>query len=114
MCAPDRVFIVGSGPQDAEACRRMSLEAGEECPLAMKDHTLHFDLPEDQGRMVDQTYYITNENEEVSSLAKKMLRAGSAGVHPRHHGRHHEGKDLAGGVLQPRARGRPGVPSPLS
>ena len=75
MCAPDRVFIIGSGPQDAEACRRMSLEAGEECPLAMKDHTLHFDLPEDQGRMVDQTYYITNENEEVSSLAKKMLRA---------------------------------------
>ncbi len=74
MCAPDRVFIIGSGPQDAEACRRMSLEAGEECSLAMKDHTLHFDLPEDQGRMVDQTYYITNENEEVSSLAKKMLR----------------------------------------
>ncbi len=74
MCAPDRVFIVGSGPQDAEACRRMSLEAGEECPLAMKDHTLHFDLPEDQGRMVDQTYYIANEDEEVSSLAKKMLR----------------------------------------
>jgi phosphoenolpyruvate carboxykinase (GTP) len=75
MCAPDRVFIIGSSPRDVEACRSMSLEGGEECPLAMKDHTLHFDLPEDQGRMVDRTYYIANEEEEVSVLAKKMLRA---------------------------------------
>ena len=44
--------------EDAAACRKRSMDGGEECPLAMKDHTLHFDLPEDQGRMVDQTYYI--------------------------------------------------------
>jgi phosphoenolpyruvate carboxykinase (GTP) len=75
MCAADRVFIIGRSAGDAEACRRMSLETGEECPLAMKGHTIHFDLPEDQGRMVDQTYYIANEGEEVSVLAKKMLRA---------------------------------------
>ena len=75
MCTPDRVFIIGSSPQDVEACRRMSLAGSEERPLATKDHTLHFDLPEDQGRMVDQTYYIANEEEEVSTLAKKMLRA---------------------------------------
>ena len=75
MCAPDRVFVIGSSPDDVAACRRISLETGEECPLDMKDHTIHFDLPEDQGRMVDQTYYIANEGEEVSVLAKKMLRA---------------------------------------
>ncbi|HUI71770.1 MAG TPA: phosphoenolpyruvate carboxykinase (GTP) [Spirochaetia bacterium] len=75
MCQPARVFVIGSTPADVEECRRMSLEAGEECPLAMKDHTLHFDLPEDQGRMVDQTFYIVNEDEKVSVLAKKMLRA---------------------------------------
>ena len=74
MCAPDRVFLVGATEEDVEACRRMSLEAGEECPLAMKDHTIHFDLPEDQGRMVDQTFYIANQDEEVSVLAKKMFR----------------------------------------
>jgi phosphoenolpyruvate carboxykinase (GTP) len=74
MCAPQRVFVIGPSREDAEACRAMSLEAGEECPLAMRDHTLHFDLPEDQGRMVDQTFYIANEGEEVSVLAKKMLR----------------------------------------
>ncbi len=74
MCAAERVFVIDSSQQDVEACREMSLESGEECPLAMKDHTIHFDLPEDQGRMVDQTYYIANEGEEVSVLAKKMLR----------------------------------------
>ena len=74
MCSPDRVFVVSGSPEDADACRRMSLDGGEECPLAMKGHTLHFDLPEDQGRMVDQTYYIANEGEEVSVLAKKMAR----------------------------------------
>ena len=75
MCAPEEVFVVDASAKDAAACRQRSLDTGEECPLAMKDHTLHFDLPEDQGRMVDQTYYIANENEEVSSLAKKMTRA---------------------------------------
>ncbi len=61
MCAPQSVFVIGPSREDVDACRAMSLESGEECPLAMKDHTLHFDLPEDQGRMVDQTFYIANE-----------------------------------------------------
>ena len=74
MCAPQKVFVVGGSPEDADACRQMSLDGGEECPLAMKGHTLHFDLPEDQGRMVDQTYYIANPDEEVSVLAKRMDR----------------------------------------
>jgi phosphoenolpyruvate carboxykinase (GTP) len=75
LCAPSKVFVISGSPEDAAECRRMSLDGGEECPLAMDGHTLHFDLPEDQGRMVDQTYYIANEDEEVSVLAKKMLRA---------------------------------------
>ena len=75
MCAPDGVLVVTASQEDVDACRQISLDTGEECPLAMKDHTLHFDLPEDQGRMVDQTFYIANEDEEVSVLAKKMLRA---------------------------------------
>ncbi len=75
MCRPETVFVIDSSRADREACRRMSLEGGEESPLAMPDHTIHFDLPEDQGRMVDQTFYIANEDEEVSTLAKKMQRA---------------------------------------
>jgi phosphoenolpyruvate carboxykinase (GTP) len=74
MCGPARVLVVTSSPADIEECRRISMDTGEECPLAMKDHSLHFDLPEDQGRMVDQTFYICNDDEETSSLAKRMGR----------------------------------------
>jgi len=77
MCAPDRVYIHTGSDEDCQTVRRMSLEKGEEQPLAIPGHTIHFDLPEDQGRMVDQTFYIANEDEQVSSLAKKELRPQS-------------------------------------
>jgi len=74
MCAPDRIYIHTGSDEDCDVVRRMSLEKGEEEPLAIPGHTIHFDLPEDQGRMVDQTFYIVNPDEEISSLAKKELR----------------------------------------
>ncbi|MCL2789489.1 MAG: phosphoenolpyruvate carboxykinase (GTP) [Desulfobulbus sp.] len=77
MCDPDRVFIHTGSDEDCAAVRRMSLEVGEERPLAIPGHTIHFDLPEDQGRMVDQTFYISNPEEQVSSLAKKEARERS-------------------------------------
>jgi phosphoenolpyruvate carboxykinase (GTP) len=74
MCEPDSVLIVSDSPADVRACKKLALERGEEKPLKLKDHTIHFDLPEDQGRMVDQTYYIANPDEAVSVLARKVLR----------------------------------------
>jgi phosphoenolpyruvate carboxykinase (GTP) len=74
MCEPDHVFIHTGNDADNDVVRKMSLEKGEEAPLALPGHTIHFDLPEDQGRMVNQTFYIVNEGETVSSLAKKELR----------------------------------------
>jgi len=74
MCDPDQVYVHTGSEEDRANVRRMSLEKGEEKTLAMPNHTIHFDLPEDQGRMVDQTFYIVNEDEKVSSLAKKELR----------------------------------------
>jgi len=69
MCDPDRVFVNSGSPDDLLRVRRMSLETGEEKQLPMKDHTIHFDLPEEQGRIIDRTYYIVNPDEEVSVLA---------------------------------------------
>ncbi len=74
MCEPDEVFVNSGSPEDVQYARDMALEFGEEFKLAMKDHTCHFDLPEDQGRMVDQTFYIVNEDEDVSVLALKLPR----------------------------------------
>ncbi|MGE4560976.1 MAG: phosphoenolpyruvate carboxykinase, partial [Desulfobulbus sp.] len=77
MCEPDTVFIHTGSDEDRAFVCRMSLEKGEEKELAIAGHTIHFDLPEDQGRMVDQTFYIANEGEQLSSLAKKELREKS-------------------------------------
>ncbi|MCP4572256.1 MAG: phosphoenolpyruvate carboxykinase (GTP) [bacterium] len=74
LCQPDSVFISTGSPEDMAAAKKMSLDKGEEKTLAMKDHTIHFDLPEEQGRIVDRTYYIINEGEPVSVLGKKMIR----------------------------------------
>jgi phosphoenolpyruvate carboxykinase (GTP) len=75
MCRPDDVFINTGSPADMRTVRQMSLDKGEEAPLAMPDHTIHFDLAKEQGRIIDRTYYIVNEGESVSVLAKKMARA---------------------------------------
>ncbi len=74
LCQPDDVYISTGSPEDMAKVRQMSIEKGEESPLAMKDHTIHFDLPEEQGRIIDRTFYIVNEGEKTSVLAKKMIR----------------------------------------
>ncbi|HMB01188.1 MAG TPA: phosphoenolpyruvate carboxykinase (GTP) [Spirochaetota bacterium] len=74
MCSPQAVFVNTGSDADMQQIREMSLAKGEEKKLAMKDHTIHFDLPQDQARLVKQTYYIVNEDEKASALAKTMLR----------------------------------------
>ncbi len=74
MCQPDQVFINSGSDADKQWVREYSLEKGEEKPLAMKNHTIHYDLKDEQGRIVDRTFYIANEGEEISALAKKKLR----------------------------------------
>ena len=75
MCKPDSVFIDTGSPEDVQWIREYSLTKGEEKKLAKNKHTIHFDLPQDQARLVKQTFYITNEDEQMSSLAKRMLRS---------------------------------------
>jgi len=74
MCTPDSVFINSGSEEDIQWIRDYSLEKGEEKKLAKDGHTIHFDLPQDQARLVNQTYYIINEGEKMSSLAKSVLR----------------------------------------
>jgi len=75
MTAPDSVFVNTGSEADLQAVRQRALEKGEEKLLAMKDHTIHFDLAQEQARIIDRTFYIVNEDENVSVLAKKILRA---------------------------------------
>jgi len=74
ICRPDSVFVNTGSAEDVQWIREYSLEKGEEKKLAKEGHTIHFDLPEDQARLVNQTFYIINEGEKMSSLAKSVLR----------------------------------------
>ena len=74
MCEPDTVFINTGSEDDKQFFRNLALEKGEEAKLPMENHTIHFDLKEEQGRIIDRTFYIVNEGEEASSLALQMLR----------------------------------------
>ena len=75
MCEPESVFVNTGSEADKRFIREMALQKGEEAELPMQDHTIHFDLKEEQGRIIDRTFYIANEGEEVSSLANKIYRA---------------------------------------
>ncbi len=71
---PDKVFVNTGSDQDVQRIRDMSLQNGEESKLAISGHTIHYDLAVEQGRIVDRTFYIANEDENVSSLAKRVSR----------------------------------------
>jgi len=74
MCRPDSVFVNTGSPEDQQWIREYSLNQGEENKLAKDGHTIHYDLPQDQARLVKQTFYIVNEGEKMSSLAKTVKR----------------------------------------
>ncbi len=74
MMQPDTVFVNTGSVTDLQTVKKLSIDKGEEATLAMPDHTIHFDYAKEQGRVVDKTLYIVNEDEDVSVLAKKLLR----------------------------------------
>ncbi len=75
MCEPDDVFINTGSEEDRQFIRDLSIKKGEEKKLPMEGHTIHYDLKDEQARIIDRTFYIANEGEDISSLAKKVLRA---------------------------------------
>jgi phosphoenolpyruvate carboxykinase (GTP) len=75
LCKPDAVFIDTGSAEDWQFIRELSIKKGEESPLPMQGHTIHFDLKQEQGRIIDRTFYIYNQGEQVNSLALKKDRA---------------------------------------
>ncbi|MCA1794265.1 MAG: phosphoenolpyruvate carboxykinase (GTP) [Desulfotignum sp.] len=74
ICNPDTIFINTGSSKDQDFIRNLALETGEESALAMENHTIHFDLAGEQGRIVDRTFYIANPEDHISSLANRMNR----------------------------------------
>ena len=74
LCRPAKVFICTDKPEDLEDTRRQAVETGEEKPLKMKGHTIHFDGMEDQGRDREVTKYLIPKTETLSKALNQIER----------------------------------------
>lgn len=74
MCAPNLIFVNTGSKEDKEFIKNGALNAGEEKTLAMENHTIHYDLKEEQGRITDRTFYMAEPDETISSLANRVDR----------------------------------------
>ncbi len=74
ICNPSAIFVNAGTAEDRAWIKQHALDKGEESALPMPDHTIHYDLKQEQGRIIDRTYYIADADEAVSSLALKKLR----------------------------------------
>jgi phosphoenolpyruvate carboxykinase (GTP) len=75
--SPVSIFINNGSPQDMAYIRQRAFDTKEEFQLEKKNHSCHFDGPNDQGRDTANTKYLAYADTEISSLQKKVEhRAG--------------------------------------
>jgi phosphoenolpyruvate carboxykinase (GTP) len=71
---PSTVLVNDGSEADVARIKNLVQELGEEKPLNIPGHTIHYDLAQEQARIVDRTFYIANPDEKVSSLANRIDR----------------------------------------
>jgi phosphoenolpyruvate carboxykinase (GTP) len=74
LCNPEKIFVADDSPEDIAHIKRMALETGEEKPLAIPGHTVHFDGPYDQGRDREATKYLVPKGEYLSKALNQIDR----------------------------------------
>jgi phosphoenolpyruvate carboxykinase (GTP) len=74
LCEPDLVRICTDSPEDIAYSREMAVKLGEEAPLAIPGHTVHYDGINDQGRDREVTRYLVPKNETLSKALNQMDR----------------------------------------
>jgi len=74
LCKPKSVYVVTDSPEDIAHVRRMAVETGEEAPLNIQGHTVHFDGPEDQGRDREVTRYLVPKDQSLSEALNQIGR----------------------------------------
>lgn len=74
LCAPEKVFICDDSEADAAFIRSAAAASGEEKPLSVSGHTVHFDGPLDQGRDREVTRYLVPRDETLSGSLNQVER----------------------------------------
>ncbi|MCB2226526.1 MAG: phosphoenolpyruvate carboxykinase (GTP) [Desulfarculaceae bacterium] len=71
---PAKVLVNDGSDADVARIKELVVEDNEEKKLNIPGHTIHYDLAQEQARIVDRTFYIANPDEKVSSLANRIDR----------------------------------------
>jgi len=75
LTCPESVFVCGDSDDDLAYIRQLAVTNGEEKPLAIEGHTVHFDGYYDQGRDPANTKYLLppglDLGERINSIDKK-------------------------------------------
>jgi phosphoenolpyruvate carboxykinase (GTP) len=74
-CDPSTVFIGTDSEEDRAYVRRQAVALGEERPLAMEGHTLHFDGYHDQGRDPMSTRYLLPPGVDLGERVRSVDKA---------------------------------------
>ncbi|MCX6348624.1 MAG: phosphoenolpyruvate carboxykinase domain-containing protein, partial [Candidatus Aureabacteria bacterium] len=74
LCSPEKVFVCDDSPEDIAFIRAQATASGEEKPLAVPGHTIHFDGPLDQGRDREVTRYLVPRGETLSASLNQIER----------------------------------------
>ncbi len=65
LAAPDSVNVCTDSPDDAQYIRDLAVKTGEERPLDIKGHTIHFDGYNDQARDKTRTKYLLGPGSQL-------------------------------------------------
>jgi len=81
LCNPDSVFVRTDSLEDAEYIRRRAIELGEEHPLKIKGHTVHFDGIYDQARDKENTKFMVTPDMKLKGLNCIDREEGLSEIH---------------------------------
>lgn len=82
LCNPSQVFICTDSEEDIAHIREAPVRDGEEAPLAIAGHTVHFDAYGDQGRDREHTAILVPEGMDLGpAIATKARGEGLRDVH---------------------------------
>lgn len=63
---PEKVTVITDKPEDIQYIRKLSITKGEEIPLKMEGHTIHWDGYQDQARDKENTRILTTKTMNMS------------------------------------------------
>ncbi len=80
-CEPDSVFVCTDSKEDEKLMKKLAIDKGEEIPLNIEGHTIHFDGMTDQGRDAKNTKFLYEKGKELEGLLGMDREEGEKEIH---------------------------------